>query len=75
MSLGYWVWIAASVIAISSLVQLVRARKAVLEEKLQTYLHGQAKLVSQKRKIMAEHRRRAELAKKIAEEDSATPTS
>ena len=52
--------------AISSLVKLSIDRRDELQGKLDTYLQGQKSVISNKRKILAEHRRRAALAKRIA---------
>jgi uncharacterized membrane-anchored protein YhcB (DUF1043 family) len=64
-----WNWILwgiAFVMAISSLVKLSIDRRDELQGKLETYLEGQKTVLSHKRKILAEHRRRASLAKRIA---------
>jgi len=64
-----WKWILwgiAFVMGISSLVKLSIDRRDELQGKLETYLEGQKSLISNKRKILAEHRRRASLAKRIA---------
>jgi hypothetical protein len=64
-----WNWILwgiAFVMAISSLVKLSIDRRDELQGKLETYLAEQKTVLSNKRKILAEHRRRASLAKRIA---------
>ena len=66
-----WKWILwgiAFVMAFSSLVKLSIDRRDELQGKLEIYLESQKSLISNKRKILAEHRRRASLAKRIAAE-------
>ncbi|MDZ4849597.1 MAG: hypothetical protein SGI77_09900 [Pirellulaceae bacterium] len=65
-----WAWILwtlAVVMATSSLVSLAIKRRNELQGKLDVYLEEQVKLISSKRKILAEHRRRVALAKQLAE--------
>jgi uncharacterized membrane-anchored protein YhcB (DUF1043 family) len=64
-----WKWILsgiAFVMAISSLVKLSIDRRDELQGKLEAYLEEQKSVIANKRKILAEHRRRASLAKRIA---------
>jgi len=66
-----WKWILwgiAFVMAMSSLVKLSIDRRDELQGKLKIYLESQKSLISNKRKILAEHRRRASLTKRIAAE-------
>jgi hypothetical protein len=72
-----WNWILwglATLMAISSLVSLAIQRRDELQAKLDSHLDHQRKLLQHKQKILAEHRRRVALAKKLAEENAAEPT-
>lgn len=67
-----WIlWAIAVVMATSSLVKLAISRRDELQNRLDTYLETQLKTIHHKKKILAEHRRRVALAKKIAEENAA----
>jgi hypothetical protein len=69
-----WAWIlwaVAVVMATSSLVKLASDRRDELQTRLDTYVENQLKLIHHKKKIIAEHRRRVALAKKLAEENAA----
>ncbi len=67
-----WIlWIVAFVMATSSLVRLGLSRRDELQGKLDTYVEEQVSRINHKRKILAEHRRRVLLAKKLAEENAA----
>jgi len=64
-----WIlWVVAFVMAMSSLVKLAVDRRDELQAKLDTYLVEQKSVLSNKRKILAEHRRRAALVRRIAAE-------
>ena len=67
---GWILWTLAVLIATSSLVKLAIARRDELQGKLDTYLETQLKTIHHKKKILAEHRRRVALAKKMAEENA-----
>jgi len=67
----YWKWLlwgVAFIMAISSLVKLSVDRRDELKGKLENYLEEQKSVISNKRKILAEHRRRAAFVKRIAAE-------
>jgi len=66
-----WIlWIAAVLMATSSLVRLGMSRRDELQGKLDTYVEEQVKFISHKKRILREHRRRVTLAKKMAEENA-----
>ncbi len=67
---GWILWALAVVMATSSLVKLAVDRRNELQNKLDTYMDSQLKLIHHKKKILAEHRRRIALAKKLAEENA-----
>ncbi len=67
---GWILWAVAVVMATSSLVKLAGDRRNELQGKLDTYVEGQLKLNYHKKKILAEHRRRVALAKKLADENA-----
>jgi t-SNARE complex subunit (syntaxin) len=67
---GWILWAVAAVMATSSLVKLANDRRKELQDKLDNYVENQLKLNSHKKKIIAEHRRRVALAKKLAEENA-----
>jgi len=68
---GWILWALAAVMATSSLVKLAIDRRDELQAKLDTYLETQLKMIYHKKKILAEHRRRVALAKKMAEDNAA----
>lgn len=70
MPWGWILWAVAAVMATSSLVKLANDRRNELQDKLDTYVENQLKLIYHKKKILAEHRRRVALAKKLAEENA-----
>lgn len=64
-----WIlWITAILFAIGSLVPLAIKRRDELQGKLDVYLEEQLKVILHKKRILAEHRRRVQLAKQKAEE-------
>ena len=67
---GWILWTLAVVMATASLVKLAISRRDELQGKLDTYVETQLKTIHHKRRILAEHRRRVALAKKIAEENA-----
>ena len=68
---GWILWTLAVVMATSSLVKLAINRRDELQGKLDTYLETQLETIHHKKKILAEHRRRFALAKKMADENAA----
>ncbi len=68
---GWILWAIAVVMATGSLAKLAIKRRDELQGKLDVYMETQLKAIHHKRKILAEHRRRVALAKKLASETAA----